>query len=199
MRKLCLVTVVAALVLILGQSVYAATATQTASVSATVTSTCTLSLARDAGSATRGTVSSILFDKTDAVDMPADPNRSATMMYAPYRSETGKNWHFANVSANGASIQLKITATGTLGAASLSNILKVWCGGFYSSTGAPGVPITGTASTTWESIGTAGWQRSLTNQPFTGVVPFNYQLDITTVPGSATAYTGTLTYTLTST
>lgn len=169
---------------------YAATATATASVSATVASVTTVSLIRDTNSVTRGSVTQILFDKRDDQDMTGG---NAGYMYAPYRSETGKNWHLASVAANGSNVALGTSVTGSLGATPLANVLKLWCGGFFT----PGssTPITGTNSTDWEWAN--GWQRSL-SQPFTGTVPFNYQLNITDIPAGG-PYTGTVTFTLTST
>lgn len=169
------------------------TATAQASVSVTIPATCTLSLGRDTGSSTRGTATQILFDKLDSADMPSG---DAGLMYAPYRSEGG-NWHVAQVSANGNNISLSIAVTGTVGSTSLASLLKVWCGGFFK-TNSGGIPITGTPSTVWETAG--GWSRSLTGQAFTGTVPFNYQLDISSIPSGTYALpTGAVTFTLAST
>lgn len=170
---------------------FAGSSTATATVTATVPSLTLVSLSRDTNSVTRGSATQIVFDKLDSVDMPGgDPG----YMYAPYRNPTekDKNWHIAQVIANGSTMVLGMSATGSIGATPLANILKVWCGGFY----APGAtnPLTGTRSEAWEFAN--GWQRSL-SQPFTGTVPFNYQLNVSSV-GSGT-YSGSITITLTTT
>jgi hypothetical protein len=135
---------------------------------------------------TRGTATQILFDKLDCTDMTGG---DCGFMYAPYRSEQGKNWHIVQIVANGSTMSLGITVTGSIGATPLSSILKVWSGGFYR----PGAtqPISGTPSAEWEYA--TGWQRTLT-QAFVGTVPFNYQLNV----GSAAAgsYSATVTFTL---
>ena len=159
--------------------------TAVATVSATITSVESVEFDRDTNSVTRGSATQLIFDRRDDDDVP---NGDAGYMYAPYRSETGKNWHIAAIAANGSSMVLSLGVNLTGIDASK---LKVWCGGFFP----PGAtdPITGTASTDWEFAN--GWQRSL-NQPFVGTASFNYQLNISDVV--AGTYAGTLTLTLTS-
>lgn len=176
-------------------------ATATATVSATVVPQASITLARDTNSVTRGSTGQILFDRRDDLDPNAPAPRSAGYMYAPYRSETLKNWHVASIIANGSSIILTASVSGTAGTKSLADILRVWCGGFYT----PGAstPLQGTATNDdgnpltddWEYL--SGFTRTLA-QPFTGTVPFNYRLDIVDVVGSTAAYTGSVTFTLTS-
>jgi len=170
---------------------YAASATASATVTAQVPVATRVSLVRDANSVTRGSATNILIDRLDGND-PGVTNPNFGFMYAPYRSETGKNWHVADMVANGASMSLSISVTGSVGSTPLSSLLKLWCGGFYT----PGAttPISGTASTDWEFAN--GWQRSLA-RPFIGTAPFNYRLDVSSVPGGQT-YTGSVTFTLTS-
>ncbi|HTY45644.1 MAG TPA: hypothetical protein VMD52_06625 [Patescibacteria group bacterium] len=169
---------------------FAGTSTATATVTATVPSVTTVSLARDTGSATRGSASTIIFDKLDSQDTPGG---DAGLMYAPYRTtENGKNWHFAKVAANGSTLTLALTVSGTVGGQPLSNLLKVYCGGFYL-TGSTTF-ISGTNSADWEFA--SGWQRTLT-QAFIGTVPFNYQLNVSAV--GAGSYSGSVTFTLTTT
>lgn len=170
-------------------ALFAATSTATATVSATVPSLATVSLSRDTNSVTRGTATQILFDKLDCTDMAGG---DCGFMYAPYRSEQGKNWHIVQIVANGSAMSLGITVTGSIGTTPLSSILKVWTGGFYTTGSSTYIP--GTPSTNWEYAN--GWQRTL-NQAFVGTVPFNYQLNI----GSAAAgtYSATVTFTLTTT
>ncbi len=168
----------------------AGTSTATATVSATVPAVTLVSLTRDTGSVTRGTATQIVFDKLDSQDTVS--NGDAGYMYAPYRSETGKNWHVASIVANGSTMVLSMSVTGTVGTTPLSSLLYVWTGGFFT----PGATtaISGTPSTAWEYA--SGWQRSL-SQPFTGTVPFNYRLTVSGV--SAGSYTGSITLTLTTT
>jgi hypothetical protein len=179
-----------------GSPVWAATATGTATVTTTVPIRANLALKRDpTGSVTRGTVSTLLFDKYDDQDTGVTAP-SANFMYAPYRSETGKNWHMAEILANGASMTLSIDVTGTVGTLSLSSILFVFCGGFFPAVTGTGTStaIAGSASTDWQLADT--YTKTLT-QTFNGVVPFNYRLTVTGV--RAAAYTGTVTFTLVST
>jgi hypothetical protein len=169
----------------------AGTSTATATVSATVPAVTLVSLTRDSGSVSRGTATQIVFDRLDSQDNQGTSG-NAGYMYAPYRSETGKNWHIANVTANGATMVLSMAVTGTAGTTPLSSILSVFCGGFWT----PGATneLGGTKSTDWEFAN--GWQRSL-SQPFTGTVPFNYRLTVTGL--SAGTYNGSITLTLTTT
>ncbi len=172
-------------------SAWAATATATATVSVTVASVCSISLSRDTNSSvTRGSATTILFDKRDDQDMSGG---DAGYMYAPYRSETGKNWHLASISANGSTTGLSASVTGDIGTTPIANILKLWCGGFYTPSSS--TPITGTPSTDWEWAN--GWQRTLSS-PFIGTVSFSYQLNISEIAAGG-PYTGNITLTLTST
>lgn len=191
MKTLTVITAAVFLMLaVCAGSAFAGTSTATATVSVDIPGLTSVSLTRDTGSVTRGTATQIVFDRLDSADGQVDGN--AGFMYAPYRSETGKNWHIASVVANGATMTLGMSVTGSVGTTPLSNILKVWTGGFYT----PGAttPISGTASTAWEFAN--GWQRSL-SQPFTGTVPFNYQLSISGL--TAGSYSGGITLTLTTT
>ena len=167
----------------------AATATPvTASVTANVPIRAELSLIRDVNSVTRGSVGSILFDKFDDKDVPGG---SAAFMYAPYRSEAGKNWHIANIIANGSTMTLSATVSGNAGTTPLANILDVFFGGFFRSDGSDA----GGKSGDWELLN--GFTRTL-NEPFAGSAPLNYRLRLFLVPGSSSPYTGQVTYTLTS-
>ena len=161
----------------------------TASVTANVPVRAELTLIRDVNSVTRGSVSSILFDKYDDKDVPGG---SALHMYAPYRSESGKNWHVGQVIGNGATMTLSATVSGNAGATPLANILDVFFGGFFRTDGSSA----GGASGDWELLN--GFTRTL-NEPFVGSAPFNYRLRLFLVPASATPYTGQVTFTLTST
>lgn len=194
MKRLNIVTVmvmVLALALSPGLS-WAATAA--ASVSATVLSIATITLTRDESSVTRGSATQILFDKRDGGETPPPASPNPAYMYAPYRAggEAGKNWHVAQIAANGSTLTLSASVTGAVGAIPLANILAVWSGGFFL----PGstTPIDGTADNGWRTLN--GWTRTL-SQPFIGTVSFNYQLNISQV-GSGT-YAGTVTFTLTTT
>jgi hypothetical protein len=190
MTSLRLITA-AMLMLVFGitTAAFAGTSTATATVSATIVSVTSVSLTRDTNSVTRGSTNMIVFDRLDSVDKVGG---DAGSMYAPYRSEENKNWHIANIVANGSTTTLAMATTGSVGTTPLSSILSVWSGGFFT----PGAttPITGTASTVWEFAN--GWQRSL-SQPFTGTVPFNYRLSVGGV--SAGVYSGSITVTLTTT
>jgi hypothetical protein len=170
---------------------FAGTATATATVTASVPSITTVSLARDlTGSVTRGSATTILFDKLDSQD---GSGGDAGLMYAPYRTaENGKNWHIAKVAANGSTLTLAVAVSGTVGGQPLANLLKLYCGGFFL-TGSPTF-ISGTNSTDWEFA--SGWQRTLT-QAFIGTVPFNYQLNVSAI--GAGSYSGSVTFTLTTT
>ncbi|MBI2093652.1 MAG: hypothetical protein HYT88_02900 [Candidatus Omnitrophica bacterium] len=181
-------------------AVWAATSTTTANVTATVTTRATATLKRDTNSATRGTATSIVFDRFDDQD-PGVTSPNGGFMYAPYRSETNKNWHIIDILANGTSMTLTASVTGTAGTTPLSSILRAWCGGFFT----PGAttPLPGTATVDDGNVATDDWQQLSTfsrtlNQPFTGTVPMNYRLSISGVSGSATPYTGNVTYTLVS-
>ncbi len=182
--------VIALMVAVYATPLDAATAPPvSASVSANVTLRAELSLVRDTASVTRGSVGSILFDKYDDKDMPGG---SPIHMYAPYRSESGKNWHLASIIANGSTMTLSAAVTGNAGTTPLANIIDVFFGGFFRTDGSSA----GGASGDWELLN--GFTRTL-NQPFAGTAPLNYRLRLFLVPASATPYTGQVTFTLTST
>ena len=192
MKKLVLVMAIAFLFALCIKPSWAATDTATATISATITPVTDVTLIRDDNSVTRGSATQVVFNRTDAVDLGS--SGSPAFMYAPYRSETQKNWHVAQIIANGSNMVLSASVTGMAGNQDLSSVLRVWCGGFFT----PGAktPISGTETPTttgWEYLN--GWQRSL-DRPFIGTAPFNYQLDISSV--QAGTYSGTITFTLTS-
>src|SRR3989338_4955308 len=163
----------------------------TADVSASVTVRAELSLIRDVNSVTsRGSATVVVFNKYDDVDMPG--TGSPIHMYAPYRSESGKNWHLASIVANGSSMTLAATVTGDTGSTQLSSIMDVFFGGFFRIDGSSA----GGGSGDWELLNT--FTRTLT-EPFAGSAPFNYRLRLLGVPGRAAAYTGRITFTLSST
>ena len=159
-----------------------------ASITANVPVRAELSLIRDANSVTRGSVSSVLFDKYDDKDMAGG---SPLFMYAPYRSDGAKNWHVAQIIGNGATMTLSAAVTGNAGATPLANIIDTFFGGFFRIDGTSA----GGASADWELLN--GFTRTL-NEPFAGSAPFNYRLRLFLVPASATPYTGQITFTLTS-
>ena len=170
---------------------WAATSTATATVAANVPARAELSLTRDTGSVTRYSASQLVFDRYD--DQDGQPDGSPNYMYAPYRSDTGKNWHVASIIANGASMTLTAAVSGTVGSTPLASILSTFCGGLFDANGTPGVPLSGTKSTIWEPIN--GFTRTL-NRPFIGTAPFNYRLNVTGL--TAGTYSGQVTFTLTS-
>ena len=163
---------------------WAGTVTKSATISVTINSSSNVDLVRDTNSVTRGSATNIVFDLRD----PTSPG----YMYAPYQSETGKNWHLASVTANSASLDLTASVSDTvMGPTNLRNILKLYCGGFYVT--GTSTPIAGTKSTDWELAN--GFSRHL-NQAFVGTVPLNYQLNIAQV-GPGAYNTGSITFTLT--
>jgi hypothetical protein len=175
-------------------SVQAATSTASASVTANIATRASATLTRDTNSVTRFSASQIVFDRFDDQD-PGVTDGNAGFMYAPYRSETGKNWHLVQIIANGSSM----TLTASTSTPALASVLRCWTGGFFTSGATQ--PIAGTATVDdgnpktddWEPV--QGFSRTL-NQAFTGTVPFNYRL---TVAGlSAGTHTGSVTFTLTS-
>ena len=182
---------ITALALFIGvtRAVEAATATAQTSVTASVAPRTELTLTRDTNSVTRGTTTQVVFDRYDDKDGQADGN--AQFMYAPYRSETGKNWHLVDMLANGSSMTLTADVTGTAGTVPLASIMDAFFGGFYGSDGS----FSGGTSGAWELLDT--FSRTL-NKPFDGIAPMNYRLRLAGVPASAAAYTGQVTYTLTS-
>jgi len=182
------VLIIGGLVTVSGTS-WAETVSQSATVTANVTPRAELALTRDDNSVTRFTASEVVFDRVDDQDGQADGD--ANFMYAPYRSETGKNWHLAQILSNGSTMTLTASVAGVAGTVPLADIMNVFFGGFFNSHGG----FSGGTSGDWELLDT--FSRTL-NQPFTGVAPLNYQLLIGTVPSSASPYTGNITYTLTS-
>jgi len=175
--------------------VWAATATASATVSATLASRASLTLTRGSSSVTRGSAATVVFDKPDDQDVTGG---SGAFMYAPYRSEasvgTGKNWHEASIVANGSTTTLSASVTGTAGSILLSDIMDVFVGGFFESGAAVEITGTKTPPDKWDRLD--GYTKTVP-QPFIGIVPFNYRLRIGKV--GAGTYTGTVTFTLTST
>lgn len=169
-------------------AVVAETDTATVTVTATVPSRVNLAITRAANSSTRGSADQILFDLLDSEDAGVT-NPNAGFMYAPYRSEIGKNWHLANIQANGSSMTLTADVTGTAGPRPLAEVLDTFFGGLFASDGSD----KGGKSSDWELLDT--FARTL-NEPFSGEAPFNYRLRLAGVP--AGTYGGTVTYTLTS-
>ena len=168
----------------------AATTTTSATVSATVPSIATMTLGTDANSVTASRFSpgQIVFDRLDSQDGQATPDPN--LMYAPYRSEAGKNWHVVSINSTDPTLSLTASVTGTVGSTPLASALNVFSGGFFA-TGATS-PISGTPSTAWELLN--GFSRSV-NQTFNGIVPMSYRLNIAGV--SAGTYSGNVTFTLT--
>ena len=170
---------------------WAATATASASVFANVATRTVMTLDRDDNSVkTRGSATQVLFDRYDDQD-PGVVEPNAGFMYAPYRSETGKNWHLAQILANGSSMTLTAGVTGTAGSTPIADVLFVFTGGFFEPGGS--TPIAGTKSIDWERLST--FTRTL-NRPFIGTAPFNYRLSVSGIPGGT--YAGNVTFTLTS-
>lgn len=189
----CLISVVILSLSLVGSpgSLWALTSTANVTLSAAVPSRASVTLARDVNSVTRFSASQVVFDRVDDQD-PGVTNPNPGFMYAPYRSETGKNWHLASILANGTSLTLTASVSGTVGSTPLANVLSVFCGGFFAA--GASTPVAGTVSPDWEPL--SGFTRTL-SQPFTGTVPFNYRLSIAGAP--AGTYAGSITYTLTTT
>ena len=164
--------------------VRALTATASTVVTVTMPLRAELDIIRDPNSVTRGAVDEVLFDKIDDQDEQADG--SPDFMYAPYRSEVGKNWHLAQIVANGSTMTLSAAVVSN-GATDVAAILDVFFGGFFESDG----NSKGGASGDWELLN--GFTRIL-NEPFSGTAPFNYRLRIRGVPGGT--HTANVTYTL---
>ena len=188
----CLISIVVLSLILVSSplSVWAVTSTANATVSATVTQRASVTLMRDVNSVTRFSAGTVVFDRMDDQD-GAVTNPNPGFMYAPYRSETGKNWHLASILANGSSLTLTANVSGTVGSTPLANVISVFCGGFFVASAT--TPIAGTPSSDWEPLN--AFTRTV-NQPFTGTVPFNYRLNISGAP--AGTYAGSITYTLTS-
>jgi len=145
---------------------------------------------RDTNSVPRGSVGTVLFDKYD--DKDGQPLPNPLFMYAPYRSEIGKNWHLARIIANGSSMTLTAAVTGSAGPTPLATILDVFCGGFFEL--APPPNDKGGKSTDWELLNT--FTRSFT-EPIAATTPLNYRLRLRGVVGGT--HSGNITYTLVST
>lgn len=171
---------------------WALTDTVDVGVSATVPLRAEISIIRDANSVTRGTATGVpvVFDRYD--DQDGQTDGSAFFMYAPYRSETNQNWHLANIVANGSSMDLTASVTGTAGGADLADILDVFCGGFFEPVPPPNSK--GGASTDWELLN--GFSRHY-DEPIIATAPFNYRLRLQGV--AAGTHSGNITYTLVST
>ncbi|GEM_PF-7127040 len=164
---------------------WAETTTTTATVTATVPSRASLALATDDNSIATS-AATVAFNKYDDEDIAGG---SASLMYAPYRSNRGKNWHILRLSANGSSMTLTASASGPVGSKNLAELLKVWFGGFCNADG----DCSDGKSSDWEKLSTLSRSKS---GAYSGVVPLNYQLDVSGV--SANTYTGNITYTLVS-
>ena len=169
---------------------WALTDTENVGVSAIIPLRSEISIIRDANSVTRGSLSTVLLNRYD--DQDGQPDGNALFMYAPYRSETGKNWHLASIIANGSTMTLSADVTGSAGTTPLADILDVFCGGFFE----PFLPPNekGGKSTDWELLDT--FERSF-NEPLTATAPFNYRLRLRGVV--AGTHSGAVIYTLVST
>lgn len=187
-RAISLLAVLALVAVAFPRYVQAQTPAQ-ATVTANIAAVEDLALVRDANSVTRGSATNILFNLVDSDD-PGVTDGSPFFMYAPYRGETGQNWHLLDIGSNGSSFTLTADVTGTAGSQPLSSILDVFFGGLFADNG----DNKGGASGDWELLDT--FTRQL-NEPFFGIAPLNYRLRIGAVP--AGDYTGTVTYTLTTT
>ncbi|MBI3322037.1 MAG: hypothetical protein HYZ91_07215 [Candidatus Omnitrophica bacterium] len=165
-----------------------------ATVSATILSRSTLSLVRDTNSVTRFSPSQVVFDRyDDQDDLPEIDNPNAGFMYAPYRSESEKNWHLTKIFTNGSSLSLTATVSGPpIGGVPLADILDLFCGGFFAE--GSKTPLAGTKSSTWEHV--EGFRRDVSGS-FSGTVPFNYRLKVSGV--KAGTYSGNIIFTLAST
>ena len=169
---------------------WALTDTETVGVSAVMPLRAELNIIRDANSSTRGSPGTVLFDRYD--DKDNQPDGNALFMYAPYRSEAGKNWHLLSIIANGSSMTLTADVTGAAGTTPLANILDVFTGGFFEPFPPPN--FKGGASTDWELLDT--FERVF-NEPLTATAPMNYRLRLRGVVGGT--HSGTITFTLVST
>lgn len=165
--------------------VQAATATATATITATIPTVITVALVKDINSGCL-TSSQIAFTTLDAQDMPGG---SLTHMYAPLRSQTGKNCFVVRIDTN-APFQLSTQVSGSSGSWEAASQMEVWAAGFF----ADDTTHKGGASTAWESL--VAFKRAVSGG-FSGVLPLNFRARIAgVVPG---AYTGTVTFTLTTT
>ena len=170
---------------------WAATNTVGATVSATVDTVATIAAARDSNSVTRFSATQVVFDRLDLSD-PGVTGPNANFMYAPYRSEVGKNWHVLNLVANGTTTSLSADVGGSILTVQASTLMDVFFGGFFRETGGSGLQ----PSSNWELLDT--FSRTL-DGAFSGVSSFNYRLRVAGVPASTTPYTGiSVTYTFTS-
>ena len=168
-------------------SAWALSDTASVTVSADLPQRAEVDMIRDINSVGRGSTQTVLFDKTDDKDQTTG---DSNFMYAPYRSETGKNWHLAQIVSNGKKMTLTSSVTGTVaGTTELKDILDVFFGGFFESDG----NSKGGKSGDWELLNT--FKREL-QEPFTGSAPFNYRLRLKGVPTGT--YSGSITYTLVS-
>ncbi len=181
--------VIGSLLALQANAVWAATTTATVTVSANIPSRAELKLERDPNSVARFAASQLVFDRVDDQD-PGVAGPNANFMYAPYRSETGKNWHVVRILSNASRLTLTASVTGSAGGGSLADILNVFSGGFFAEGSSS--PLSGTKSGDWEPLN--GFTRNV-EQAFTGTVPMNYRLDIAGI--GAGTYSGNITYTLT--
>ena len=193
LKKAWAVGIAGALLLVISPAVSWAAQQTTAAipVTASIPVIATVEVVRDpANSVPRFSAMQIVFDRLDIND--GQPDGNAGFMYAPYRSEVNKNWHLLQIFGNGGNTSLTAAVNGTVGNVQLSTLLNVFCGGYFPVTG--GGPNANTKSGDWEPLN--GFSRPL-SRPFIGTAPFNYRLKAFIVP--AGTYTGTITFTLTST
>jgi len=169
---------------------WALTDSQSVGVSAVMPLRAELDIIRDVNSVSRGAAGTVVFDRYD--DQDGQPDGNALFMYAPYRSETGRNWHLASIIANGSSMTLTANVTGLAGTTPLANIMDVFTGGFFEPFPPPN--FKGGASTDWELLDT--FERVF-NEPLTATAPMNYRLRLRGVVGGT--HSGTITFTLVST
>ena len=193
LRKACAISAAVGLALAGSPAFsWAATDTTPLTLTATITAVADTEAQRDTNSVSRGTSTQVLFDRYDHLD-PGVTSPNPGFMYAPYRSETGKNWHILSVIANGATYTLTADVGHTaVGSTFMDVIMDVFCGGFFPSDGGP--VVSGTASSDWELLDTFSRTKSGT---FVGTAPMNYRLRVSGI--AAGSYSGSITYTLTTT
>ena len=190
MRNLVALLVVSLAVAGAATPLWALTDSESVAISAVMPLRAELAIARDGGSVGRGSPATVLFDKYD--DQDGQPDGSPLFMYAPYRSEAGKNWHVVKVIANGSTMTLTADVTGTAGAKPLAEILDVFTSGFFEPFPPPN--FKGGASTDWELLDT--FERKF-DEPLTASAPMSFRLRLRGVV--AGTHAGTITYTLVST
>ena len=190
MRNLVALLVVSLAVGGMATPLWALTDSKSVAVSAIMPLRAEMAIVRDAGSVGRGSAGTVVFDKYDDKDGQADGN--PLFMYAPYRSEAGKNWHLVSLIANGSTMTLSADVTGSAGAKPLAEILDVFTSGFFEPFPPPN--FKGGASTDWELLDT--FERKF-DEPLTATAPMSYRLRLRGVV--AGTHSGTITFTLVST